>query len=122
MKDELGRKIMTEFAALRPKTYSHLTANKNENEKTKDIKKCAIKRKPKFEDYKNCLEATELENERNHPEKNKINIDSLKEQHKDFIKNKINSSENYEKTKTKSIKSFRSKKHNILTEEVNKIA
>ena len=113
---------MTEFAALRPKTYSHLTADKNENEKTKDIKKCAIKRKPKFEDYKNCLEATDLENERNHPEKNKINIDSLKEQHKDFIKNKINSSENYEKTKTKSIKSFRSKKHNILTEEVNKIA
>ena len=29
MKNELGGKIMTEFAVLRPNTYSYLTDNKN---------------------------------------------------------------------------------------------
>ena len=36
------------------------------------------KKKLKFENYKNCLEATQFENETNYLEKNKINIDSLK--------------------------------------------
>ena len=40
--------------------------------KAKAIKKCVIKRKFKFEDNKNCLEATELENKINHLGKNKI--------------------------------------------------
>ena len=31
-------------------------------------KKCVIKRKLKFEDYKNCLEAIQLENTKNHLE------------------------------------------------------
>ena len=31
-------------------------------EKTKDMKKCVIKRKHKFEDYKNYLEAAQTEN------------------------------------------------------------
>ena len=31
--------------------------------KAKDTKKCVIKRKIKFENHKNCLEATEPENE-----------------------------------------------------------
>ena len=33
MKYELGGRIMTEFARLRPKTYSYLTGNNNEDEK-----------------------------------------------------------------------------------------
>ena len=45
------------------------------------------KRKLKFEDYKNCLQATQLENKIKHLEKNKIDINSLKEDHKEFIKN-----------------------------------
>ena len=47
MKDELSKKIMTEFTALRPKTYSFLT-NENDGKKTKGTKKCVIKRKIKI--------------------------------------------------------------------------
>ena len=43
MKDELGGKIMTEFVALRPKTYSYLTDDGKENKKAKGTKKCVIK-------------------------------------------------------------------------------
>ena len=46
--------------------------------KQKCTKKCVIKRKPKLENYKNCLEATQLENKINHIEKNKTDIDSIK--------------------------------------------
>ena len=55
MKNEFGGKIKTEFAALRPKTYNYLTVNKGENKKAKGTKKCVIKRKLKFEDYKHCF-------------------------------------------------------------------
>ena len=62
MKDELGGKIMTKFDGLTSKTYSYLIDNSSEDKKAKDTKKCVIKRKLKFENYKNCLEATQLEN------------------------------------------------------------
>ena len=55
MKDELGGKIMTEFVALRPKTYSYLTHDCEEDRKAKGTKKCVVKRKLKFNDYKDCL-------------------------------------------------------------------
>ena len=55
MKDELGGKIMTEFVALRPKTYSYLTDDCEEDKKAKGTKKCVTKRRLKFNDYKNCL-------------------------------------------------------------------
>ena len=54
MKDELEGKIMTEFVALRPKTYSYLTDDCEEDKKTKGTKKCVIKRRLKFSDYKDC--------------------------------------------------------------------
>ena len=44
MKDELGGKIITEFVALRPKTYSYLTNDCKEDKKAKGTKKCVIKR------------------------------------------------------------------------------
>ena len=55
MKDELGRKIITEFVTLRPKTYSYSTDDGKEIKKAKGTRKCAIKRMIKFNDYKNCL-------------------------------------------------------------------
>ena len=44
MKDELGGKIITEFAALRPKTYSYLTDDCKEDKKAKGTKKCVVKK------------------------------------------------------------------------------
>ena len=55
MKDELGGKTMTEFIALRSKTYSYLTDDCKEYKKAKGTKKCFIKRTLKFSDYKDCL-------------------------------------------------------------------
>ena len=82
IKDALGRKILKEFLGLRPKTYSYLINHGIEDKKAKVIKKCAIKKTLKFEDYKSCLEANQLENKINHLEKNKIDVDSLKNNHK----------------------------------------
>ena len=42
--------------------------------KKQDTKKCVIKRKLMFENYKSCLEATQFENKINYKEKNKIDI------------------------------------------------
>ena len=60
MNDELGGKIMTEFAALRPKTSSYLMDDGNSDKKTKGTKKCVIKQILKFNDYKNCLLNNEI--------------------------------------------------------------
>ena len=46
--------------------------------KQKAQKKCVIKRNLKFENYKNCLEATQLENKVNYLYKNKTDRDSIK--------------------------------------------
>ena len=60
MKAELGWKIITEFVALRPKTYSYLTGDDTNVEKTKGTKKCEIKNVFKFNDYKNYLFKNEI--------------------------------------------------------------
>ena len=84
MKDELGGGIITEFAALRPKTYSYLTDDCKQNKKAKGTKKCVIKRRIKFNDYKIFLLKDEV---------------VLKSQQR-----------------------FRSKGHDVYTENINKIA
>ena len=43
MKAELGGKIMTEYAALRLKTYSYLMDDGNSDKKVERTKKCVIK-------------------------------------------------------------------------------
>ena len=60
MKDELGGNIMTKHVALRPRTCSYLTDDCQEDKKTKGTKKCVIKRRLKFNDYKYCLLNNEI--------------------------------------------------------------
>ena len=55
MKDELGGKIMTEFVALRPKSYAYRKLGNRVDRKCKGIKKCVVKKTISFDDYKNCL-------------------------------------------------------------------
>ena len=50
----------------------------------------------------------------NHLEKHKINIDCIKENHKQFIRNN--------KSILKTQQRFKSVRHNVFTEEINKIA
>ena len=109
MKDELGGQIMKEFVELRSKTYSYLKGNNDEDKKAKDTKKCVIKRKIKFQDYKNFLEAAQIKNKINHLERNKIDVDGLKE----FIKNN--------KLILKTQQGLKSQRHIFFTEEINKI-
>ena len=54
-KDELGGKIITEVVALRPKTYAYLMDDGSDHKKAKGTKKCVIKQKLMFENYKYCL-------------------------------------------------------------------
>ena len=82
MKDELGGKIIKKFVGLIAKTYSYLIDDGSQDKKAKGTKKCVIKRNLKFENYKSCLETTQLGNKINYPEKNKSDIDSTKENHK----------------------------------------
>ena len=84
MEDELGGKIITEFVALRSKTYSYLTDYGKDDKKAKGTKTCVIKKMIKFNNYKKCLLNDEV---------------MLKSQQR-----------------------FISKKHDVYTENINKIA
>ena len=89
IKDDLGGKIMRKFVGLRTKNYSYLIDDSSKDKKAKGTKACAIKIKLKFQNYKNCLEATQLDRKISYIEKNDINVNSLKKDNKEFIK-KIN--------------------------------
>ena len=54
-KDELGGKIITEFVALRAKAYAYLDDYGNDHKKAKRTKKCVIKQKLVFQNFKDCL-------------------------------------------------------------------
>ena len=56
----------------------------------------------------------QLENKINHLERNENYTDSLKKDHKEFIKNN--------KLILKTQQRFKSEKHNVFTEEIDKIA
>ena len=60
MKNELEGKIMTEFVALRLKTYSYLMDDDSESKKAKITKKCVIKKVLKFNDYKGFMLNNEI--------------------------------------------------------------
>ena len=113
MKYELSGKIMTEFSAWRPKTCSYLADYDDRNKKAKKNKKSAIKWKFKFEGYKNCVETTQHLNEILYLGKNKLDVDSLRENQIELLKNN--------KLILKSQQRFRREKH-IFIEEFNKVA
>ena len=54
-KDKLGGKIMKEFCALRAKTYTYLMEDDSEMKKAKGVKRCVVKRRLMFENYKDSL-------------------------------------------------------------------
>ena len=53
-KDELGGRIIKEFVGLRAKIYAHLMDNDTEHKKAKGTKKCVIKKRLMFKNYKDC--------------------------------------------------------------------
>ena len=58
-KDELGGKILTEFVALRAKTYAYVKLNDDrleEHQKAKGTNKCVIKKHLSFNLYKTCTQ------------------------------------------------------------------
>ena len=113
MKDELGLKITIKFVALSAKTYNYLIDDGSDNKKAKGKRKCVMKRKLKFENYQNCLEGTQFENKINHLEKNEINIEIINKYHLEFIKDN--------KLMLKTQRIFKSERHKVFTEEINKI-
>ena len=54
-KDELGRKIIAEVVALKPKTYAYLMDDGSDHKKAKGTKKYVIKQKLMFQNYKDCF-------------------------------------------------------------------
>ena len=69
MKDELGGKMIIKFVGLRAKTYNYFINEVGEDKKAKGTKTCVIKKQLKFKNYKNYVEAAQLENNINHQEK-----------------------------------------------------
>ena len=111
------RGIMKEFVGLRAKIYDYFIVDGSEDKKAKGTKKCVMKRKLQFrdyKDYKNGVKASQLKNKINQLEKNKINTESLRLNHNEFIKNN--------KFILKTQQSLKSERHNAFTEKVSKIA
>ena len=70
------------------KTCSCLTVDGSKDKKAKGTKRCVIKRKLKFQDYKSCLKASQIINIVNYLEKKEINVDCLKAYQRKFIEKK----------------------------------
>ena len=77
---------MTKVFWLRAKTSNYLTYDSGEYKKAKDTETSVRKKKLKFGNYKNCLKVTQFKNKMNHLEKNQIDIDSIKRNHKELKK------------------------------------
>ena len=69
MKDELDKKFMKIFVGIRAKAQNYLIDDRSQDKKGKSSKRCVIKRKLKFGNDRNCLEATQLEIKINHLDK-----------------------------------------------------
>ena len=76
---------MKKFLGFRPKIYSYLKDSNDKRKKAIGTKKCVIKRKLKFEYYEKWLKASQIMNIVHYLEKNRVNVDSLKEDEKELI-------------------------------------
>ena len=74
VKEESSGKILKELRRLRAQTYRYITDNNNESKKARGTKKYIVKRKLKFENYKNCLQGSQLENKIIHLNTNNIDV------------------------------------------------
>ena len=89
--------------------------------KKQKAQKCVSSKKTlKFEDYKKCLEATQLKNKINQLEKSKVNVDSLRKNQKEFIKNnklilKVNHSKDLEARNIKYLLKKFTRLYGVLT-------
>ena len=108
---ELGRHIMKEFGGLRAKNIAICKTTMMKIKKENDTEECLIKRNLKFQGYKNC--AAETEKKINYSEKYKFDVDSLKEDQKELVKNN--------KLILKTQQKFKSERHNVFTEETDKV-
>ena len=54
---------IVDLVALGPKAYNYLLDDSDESKKAASTKKCRIKQNLKFHNFKNYLEASQLENE-----------------------------------------------------------
>ena len=81
-------------------------------QKDKRYKKLCWKRKLKFQDYKNCLKPSQIINIVKHFEKKGVDDDSIKEDEKEFMKNKL---------QLKPQQRFKIERHNVFTEKIRKI-
>ena len=80
---------MIDFIGLRVKIFDYLIHDVSEDKKAKDAKKCVIRRKSTFENYKNCSVATHLKNKMNHLQKKKKKKKITKKQKKKKKKKKM---------------------------------
>ena len=91
---------------------SYLKDNNGEDKEAKWTKRCVIKRNLIFRDYKNYLKESQIEKNEIFG-KEKIDVDCLKVDKKEFLKDKII---------LKTQQGFKSKRHNLFTEVITKIA
>ena len=109
MKDELGGRIMK---GLRAKTYSYSKDNNDEDKKRKGTKKCVVKRKLKFQDYKIWLGAAQVKRKIIIQKKITLIDIVFRKIKKNLLKNKLI---------LKTQQRLKSERHNV-TEGIDKIA
>ena len=78
--DKLEGEIMKKTVRLWSKTFSDLKDNDDDYKKGKGTKRFFVKRKLKFDDCKNCLKASQIENIIICLERKQIDVDYLKEE------------------------------------------